>query len=161
MLKRGGIQVRLYESLFEKNTKTQDCIVIEGVCRAGLILLTKDESIEADWIDDIIAYKAKVLVLTDGHGNTTHWASALIASESAWDRALLNNRVGPLVIRINRQGIGKVEFESDLRRLRERLRTARIVRAKRTVVIYPKTGTAEATSPRNPNPHPARQPRLF
>jgi hypothetical protein len=141
ILRKGGLRVFVYETLLEKNRKISDASVIARACQSGFILVTKDESLEGDWIEEIISHKARALVLTDGHGNVIHWASALIASESVWERALLNHPIGPLIIRINRRGVGKVEEEADLLALCQRAKTARIVRAKRSTVVYSRDGT--------------------
>jgi len=103
------------------------------------------KQLEAEWIEEIVAHKAKVIVLTDRQGNVVHWASALIASAPVWNRALLNHPMGPVVIRINRQGVRKVEGEAELQKLCERQKTARIVRAKRSIVVFAKEGANDKT----------------
>ncbi len=96
---------------------------------------------EVDWIEDIVANKARVLVLTDQYGNATHWASSLIASAAKWERALLDHPIGPLIIRINRAGVGRIDGRDALLKLLEKMKTIKIVRAKRHTVIQVKEGT--------------------
>jgi hypothetical protein len=145
ILRRGGLRVLEYQTLCEKNKKIPDDSVIGKVCESGFILVTKDEAMQSDWIEEIIEHKARALVLTDGHGNVVHWAAALISSEAVWERALLDHLIGPLIIRINRQGVHRVDPEPELVALCQRLKTSRIVRAKRSVVLYARDGTNDKT----------------
>jgi hypothetical protein len=133
--------VFVYETLFEKNRKIPDGQIIERSCQSGFILVTKDESMESEWIEDIIAHKARVILLTDGYGNVMNWAASLIASEKVWHRALLDHPFGPLVIRINREGVQRIDYAESLSKLCQRRKTARIVRSKRNVAVLETDGT--------------------
>ncbi len=102
---------------------------------------------ETDWIEDIVANKAKVIRLTDEKGGPIHWASALIAGESSWRRILLDNPDGPLIIRINSAGvITKCYGEQALRQRRDQLLNSTISRRKRHGV--------------DPNPEALKKPAL-
>jgi hypothetical protein len=115
-----------------RNKKIPDARVIETSSGAGYVLVTTDRRMESEWIEDIILYKAKVMLLTDEQGGPIHWAAALIVGEQSWRRALLDNPAGPLVIRISKAGvITKLTGEEELRSRRDHLLTARIVRAKK------------------------------
>jgi hypothetical protein len=147
LLRKGGLRVFVYETLLEKNKKIPDGTVIERACQSGFILVAKDEALESEWIEEIITHKARVLVLTDGQGNVVHWAAALISSAKVWERALLNHLIGPLIIKINRQGVSGIEDEGQLTKLCQRLKTAKIMRAKRSVVVYSRDGTNDKAKP--------------
>ena len=132
LLEQARILVHQYESLLPRNKKIPDARVIEVSAGAGYVLVTTDRRMESEWIEDIIRYSAKVVLLTDQDGGPIHWAAALVAGEQGWRRALLDNPAGPLVIRINKAGqITKLTGEADLRSRRDHLLTVRIVRAKK------------------------------
>ena len=100
--------------------------------------MTKDERIERDWVDVIIKHRARVILLTDSQGGITELAAALICARDACERTLLDNPMGPLIIRVNKTGtISKIRGETELRSRRDKLLTTNIVRAKRLGVAIP------------------------
>lgn len=132
LLKQARMPVHQYESLLPRNKKTPDSRVIEVCSRNGYVLVTTDRRMESEWIEDIVRHKAKVVLLTDEEGGPIHWASALIVSETSWRRILLDNPIGPIVIRISKGGTTtKFTGEDELHARRAQLQTARIVRSKK------------------------------
>jgi hypothetical protein len=124
--------VHQYEKLLPRNKKIPDAIVIKATSEARFVLITGDKRMESVWTEDIVAHSAKVILLTDEHGGPIHWASALIAGEDSWRRALLDHLKDPIVIKINRKGtIIKFVGPEELRIHCDHLMTARIVRAKK------------------------------
>lgn len=133
LLIQARISVQNYETLLQRKKKIPDDHVIAVAAKANLVLVTTDKKMETEWIEDIIANQAKVILLTDDSGGPIHWASALICGEAAWVRVLLNYPRGPLTIRINRSGsVTKITGESELRKRGTDLLQAKIVRAKRS-----------------------------
>jgi hypothetical protein len=132
MLKSAGISVFRYETLLTKNQKIQDCAVIQTACESGFVLVSKDENMEREWIDDIIRLKARIVLLADPTGNITQLGAALICARKRVERILLDNLHGPLIIKITEAGHTiTLKGDAELRARRDKFLTARIVRAKR------------------------------
>jgi len=132
LLTKAKICVHKYEKLLRKNRKIPDPEVIAACSKANFILVSKDPSMERDWIEDIIECKAKVLFLSDKEGGIMHWTAALMCSRKAWERAFLDHPNEPMLIRItNSGGITKITGEADLRKRRTKLMTTKISRAKK------------------------------
>jgi hypothetical protein len=132
LLTKSLIPVREFEFLLQKHQKTPDSEVLEKASAAGLILLTKDESMESDFIEEIVRFRARVLALQMPAGNVYRMHAAVTASSHKWERILLSNPVGPLVIRIREDGsIGLVRKEAELREILDRVLTARKASQKR------------------------------
>lgn len=131
-LRDARLPVCKYEVLLERNAKVPDDKVIEASAKAGYVLVTKDERMETDWVDEIITYKAKVILLTDCDGGPVDWASSLICSQREWTRVLLDHLSAPVTIRLNKNGrMTKLTGESELIARRDRLITKRVARAKK------------------------------
>lgn len=132
LLRQAKIIVHQYEKLLPRNKKIPDATVIHRAAQARFVIVTADKRMESVWTDDIVTHRAKVILLTDGEGGPIHWASALVAGENGWRRALLDNLTEPLVIKISPSGtITRFVGPNELRTHRDHLMTARIVRAKR------------------------------
>jgi hypothetical protein len=131
--------VKNYESLLRKNKKVPDGRVILTSAKANFVLVTTDKRMEAEWVEDIIMNRAKVLLLTDECGGPIHWASALICGQSAWTRVLLDHHGEPLTMRVNRNGsVTKVTGEKELRERSDALFQSNVVRAKRSGETLPR-----------------------
>jgi hypothetical protein len=132
LLGQAKIIVHQYEKLLPRNKKIPDATVIKRASKARFVLVTADKRMESVWTDDIVAFSAKVILLMDEDGGPIHWASALVAGENGWRRALLDNLVEPVVIKIGRTGtIIKLVGPEELRKRRDHIMTAKIVRAKK------------------------------
>jgi hypothetical protein len=132
LLGQGKLTVRKYENLLRKNKKIQDSTVIAACAKENWVLVTKDGRMETEWIDYIIAHKAKIILLTDDAGGPIHWTAALLAGQTKWERALLDNPNSPITIRLDRQGtICKLAGAQELTERRNKLLTASKSRAKK------------------------------
>jgi hypothetical protein len=126
------IAVQPYEKLLRKNSKTPDAAVIEAASKANFVLVTKDQRMESDWTEDIIACKAKIILLTDDDGGPVNWMAALLVGQAAWTRVLLDHPAEPVTMRVSKSGaVTKVSGEQELRKRRDQLLTSRIIRDKR------------------------------
>jgi hypothetical protein len=141
LLKKARLVVFEYEQLLEKNKKIPDEVVLMRVVEAGYILVSKDGNMESDELEYMIANRARVIFLDDQEGGPISWAAALICAETAYERCLLSNPVGPLAIHVCRNGtIRAVVGEEELRKRYNRILTGTISRKKRHQEIIA-TGT--------------------
>jgi hypothetical protein len=132
LLKKAKLVVFEYEELLERNKKIPDDMVLMRAVEAGYVLVSKDGNMESDELEHIIEHRTRVIFLDDQEGGPVSWAAALICAETAYERVLLNNPIGPLVIHISRMGtIRAVVGEEELRRRYNRILTVRITRKKR------------------------------
>ncbi len=132
LMKDAGMSVFQYELLFARNQKIPDDVVIEKAHTSRLILTTKDEAMEREWIGTVIATKARMVLLTDGTGGITNLAAALICAHPAIERILLDTPDGPLIIKVNRSGdVTKIRGEVELQERWKHLFQAAMVRSKR------------------------------
>ena len=128
-----------YELLFFRNQKIPDDAIIEKAHASRLILITKDEAMEREWIGTVITAKARMVLLTDGTGGITNLAAALICAHPAIEKILLDNPDGPMIIKVNRSGdVTKIRGEVELLERWNHLFQAAIVRAKRHGTPTPK-----------------------
>lgn len=136
LLKKAKLSVFEYDHLLTKGQSVPDDVVLDAATKAGFVLITKDSSMEDDWIQAIIEKRARVIRVREPEeedgANVTRVAAAIICSNQACHKILLENLNGPLVIRVNSTGeITKVLREQELRAHSNRLLTGRIVRGKR------------------------------
>jgi len=119
---------------------TDDDIWIQEIAAVRQwVILTSDRALERTEIDSIISSKAKVIILTDNHSGWVRWAAALVAAQESIN-ATLHEYDGPLVMRVAKTGnVSKVRQGDDLIEFQQRLRTRRILRAKRAGTFNPKT----------------------
>ena len=141
LLRDAGLAVQEYESLLIKNQKTPDDTVLKSATSAGYVIVTKDGAMDTDELEFILAHKARVIVLTDKTGGVPHFAAALICASEKVERLLLDCPVGPLVVRLSRDGaITKIRGAQELTERYNRTLTARIARGKRISQKHKKIG---------------------
>ncbi len=131
-LTEANLVVRQYETLLRKKSKTPDSTVIEQASKANWVLVTTDKRMESEWTDDIIACRAKVILLTDSQGGPINWAAALICGRTAWVRTLLDHPTEPLTMKVNSGGsVIKFAGAEELIKRRDRILTSAIIRSKK------------------------------
>jgi hypothetical protein len=139
LMKDAGMSVFQYELLFERHKKISDDEVIARTKASGLILATKDEAMEREWIGSIIAARARMILLTDGTGGIANLAAALICAHDRIQKILLDNPEGPLIIKVNRHGdVSRIRGEAELKERYRRLFQAALVRSKKLGTPPPK-----------------------
>jgi len=139
LMKEAGMSVFQYELLCERNKKIPDDEVIARAHKSRLILTTKDEAMEREWIGNVIAIRARMVLLTDGSGGIANLAAALICAHPAIERLLLDNPEGPLIIKVNRSGVvTRIRGEVELQNRWNHLFQAAMVRAKKHGTPTPK-----------------------
>ena len=147
-MRDAGISVFQYELYFQRNQKIPDDAVIKKAHESRLILITKDEAMEREWIGTVISAKARMVLLTDGTGGIASLAAAFICAHPSIERILLDNPQGPLVIKVNRSGdITKIRGESELTARWNHLFQAAVVRSKKHGTPMPKPIKAKKKKP--------------
>jgi hypothetical protein len=93
-------------------------------------------------IDTIMACKAKIVMLTDQNSGCVHWAAALVSAQESIN-ATLHAHDGSLIIRVIKTGnLSKIRHGQELINFQTRLRTRRIIRAKKAGTFKPMSGAA-------------------
>jgi hypothetical protein len=131
LLEEAKLPFHIFESLFPKNKRVPDPLVIEAASAARYIIVSTDKRMETVWMDDLIRHKAKVILLIDQDSGPIHWAVALIAGQSAWERALLDHPNDALIIKLSRSGkVKDIVSEEELKQRLDDIMTVKITQAK-------------------------------
>ena len=127
----------------EEKCGHSDESVLVTATKLGYVVVTKDDRIERDEIESIIATCARVIILTDKTGGVANFAASLICGNDAYEQILRSNPNGPLVIRIGRSGsVSKLRGAEEMMKRCQNQISQRIARSKKIEVVHMRLAAA-------------------